>query len=207
MYNADFIATLYYLLAKYATKMNKLISDAHFDKKIELLENNDHLGYAKEFIESEQEEAFAIQKVSAIILNHFKLMDQEYIISLNYHSQSEEFRKRLIEIQTQVSIEVYGANYFNEIPESLTKEKTIEIRDFARSETTRIITELSNKISDPMLLQKQANFEIAKLDDVAYIKFGYKSKEVLKAFEKYNLLEEIKKQTQEGDMLVSQVSS
>lgn len=187
--------------------MNKLISDAHFDKKIELLENNDHLGYAKEFIESEQEEAFAIQKVSAIILNHFKLMDQEYIISLNYHSQSEEFRKRLIEIQTQVSIEVYGANYFNEIPESLTKEKAIEIRDFARSETTRIITELSNKISDPMLLQKQANFEIAKLDDVAYIKFGYKSKEVLKAFEKYNLLEEIKKQTQEGDMLVSQVSS
>ena len=110
-------------------------------------------------------------------------MDQDYVISLNFHLQKEVFKNKLIDIQNKVSLEIFGEDY-DKIPESLTKEKAIEIRDYARIETSRILNELSRKFADQNMLQRQANFEITKLDDISYIKYGYTSREVLKAFEK-----------------------
>ena len=110
-------------------------------------------------------------------------MDQDYVISLNFHLQKEVFKNKLIDIQNKVSLEIFGEDY-DKIPESLTKEKAIEIRDYARIETSRILNELSKKFADQNMLQRQANFEITKLDDISYIKYGYTSREVLKAFEK-----------------------
>ena len=72
-----------------------------------------------------------------------------------------------------------------EIPESLTEEVATEIRDFARDSTNEIIRDLSSRITDQNLLQEKISFEIAKLDDIIYVKFGYTNKEVIKAFEKY----------------------
>ena len=115
-------------------------------------------------------------------------MEQDYIISLNHHSKNTEFLLKISKTQEEISKEIFGDSLETEMPESLTEEVAIEIRDFARDTTNGIIRDLSGRISDQSLLQEKISFEIAKLDDIIYVKYGYTNKEVIKSFEKYNLL-------------------
>jgi glutaredoxin 2 len=116
-------------------------------------------------------------------------MEQDYVFSLNFHSKNPAFREKLTKTQDQIANEIFDQETLNPvIPESLTEQVATEIRDFARDRTNEIIGELSQKIKDPNLLQEKVSFEIAKLDDIIYLKHGYRNKVVIKAFEKFNLL-------------------
>jgi hypothetical protein len=116
-------------------------------------------------------------------------MEQDYVFSLNYHSKNPETKVKMLKIQEDISNELFTPEEINPVvPESLTKEKTIEIRNFARDKTSEIMQQSQKGAKDQNQLQDILSFEIAKLDDVIYIEFGYKNKVVIEAFKKYDLL-------------------
>lgn len=188
MYSEKFTLKLYYLLSKYATKMKKTIEERAFETRIELLRKGLHQEYEKEYYAVEKEEMESLKNITQAVLSGLKIMEQDYIISLNFHSNSDKFKEQLLKIQQEISIEVFGDTLEAQVPESLNKELTEEIRDFARNSTNKIMEDASRTYKDQAILQEKLQFEIAKLDDVIYVEYGYRNKEVIKAFEKYNLL-------------------
>lgn len=175
---------MYYLLSKYATRLKKSITESAFKEKIRLLRNNDNQGYAKEFYRAENDEIKELKELTKKILSHLKIMEQDYIISLNHHSKNQEFLLKIQSTQEEISKEIFGDTLDTEMPESLTEKVATEIRDFARDTTNQIIRDLSSRITDQAVLQEKISFEIAKLDDIIYVKYGYTNKEVIKSFEK-----------------------
>lgn len=75
-----------------------------------------------------------------------------------------------------------------EIPEDLTIEKAKEIRKNVQSETQKVMTQLQMQGLPPNEFQEKFMKEIARLDDMVYIKYGFKNNEVLEAFQKYKLI-------------------
>lgn len=137
----------------------------------------------------EKNEIVALKKVTDRVLKGIGIMEQDYVFSLNYHSKNPQFKKDLLQIQGELTTELFSEEELNPtIPEELTKEKAIEIKDFAKENTERVLRELPQKYRDPATLQDEISFEVAKLDDIIYVKFGYKNKVVLEAFKHYNLL-------------------
>jgi hypothetical protein len=187
VYNKEFTLKVYYLLSKYATRMKKSISDQSFNKKVRYIREENEEAYKKEFYKNEKEESVELKEVTNVLLTKLKLMEQDYIMSLNFHSDKPGFKDTLIKTQGDISKELFGED-LHQVPEDLDREKATEIRDFARETTNKIIMELSQTIKDQGILQDRISFEIAKLDDIIYVKYGYKNKEVIKAFEKYELL-------------------
>lgn len=117
-------------------------------------------------------------------------MEQDYVFSLNHLSKNPEFKQELISIQEKISKELFDEEYTNPtIPEDLDVSKAMEIRDFARETTNKILQDYSQLIKDPNQLQDKISFEVSKLDDVIYLKYGYRNKVIIKAFEKYGILE------------------
>lgn len=152
------------------------------------MRDNDEEGYRREVTRGDKIEGEELKKVTDILLKKLKLMEQDYIMSLNYHASKQEFKEEMVTVQNNLSKELFGNLDDISIPESLTREVATEIRDFARSSTNEVIVSLSKQIKDQNVLQDSIAYEIAKLDDVIYLKYGYKNKEVIKAFEKYQLL-------------------
>ena len=153
VYSKEFTLKVYYLLSKYATKIKKSYSDSSFNRKIRFIKDEDEDAYRKEFYKNEKDEADALKDVTNALLKQLKLMEQDYIISLNYHSEKPGFKEEMMKIHTELSKEISTDIESNEVPEDLTKERATEIRDFARDTTNTIIMDLSQKIKGKLGLQ------------------------------------------------------
>jgi len=189
VYGEDFTIKVYYILSKYATRMKKSLNEKSFLNRIEFLRNEDHGAYATEFHNGEKEEAVELKRITGDIMRLLKIIESDYVISMNYHSRKPEFKSKMMQIQGSISKEIFTEDEISpKIPESLDEEKATEIRDFARQTTNKIISDLTSTIKDQSVLNDRMTFEISKLDDVIYLKYGFKNKEVIKAFEKYSLL-------------------
>lgn len=130
-----------------------------------------------------------IRNVTEQILLSIGIMEQDYVFSLNHHSKDPKTKEKMIKIQGEISHELFTPEEINPVvPESLDEKTTIEIRDFARNKTNEIMQQSPKDAKDQYQLQDILSFEIAKLDDVIYLEFGYKNKVVIEAFKKYNLL-------------------
>ena len=196
---------VYYLLSKYATRVKRSLSETSFNKKIRFLKEEEEEEYKKEFYKNQREEAQELDRVTNMILTKLRMMEQDYILSLNYHSEKPDFKAKLIKIQESISEELFGNVDQNKIPDELTKEVATKIRDFAKETTNQIIMDASQKIKDPNLLQERIKYEVARLDDIIYVKFGFKNKDVIKAFEKYELLS--KKALSQSGVPMAQIQS
>jgi hypothetical protein len=115
-------------------------------------------------------------------------MEQDYVLSFSTYSKDPQFKAKQKDIETQITTELFGEKKLHEVPDALTKEITVEIKEFARIEAEKILTQLSSKNLSKEIIQSHYSFEMAKLDDIIYIKYGFKNSEVLAAFKKYNLL-------------------
>ena len=70
----------------------------------------------------------ALKEVTDKVLWGIKIMEQDYVFSLNYHSKNEEFKKSLMAIQEDLTKELFTKDELSpELPESLTKEKVEKI--------------------------------------------------------------------------------
>ncbi|CAI2376213.1 unnamed protein product [Moneuplotes crassus] len=189
IYDQEFSKIVYKTLSKYATMMKHSLNSQSFEQKIEMLRDEDDEGYRKIFFESEKEEISALKKVTDKVLKGIGIMEQDYVFSLNYHSKDAEFKKELMAIQEELTQELFTDDEINPpLPDDLTAEVAQEIKDFAKESTERVLRELPQKFRDANILQNEISFEVAKLDDVIFVKYGYKNKVVLEAFRKYNLL-------------------
>ena len=81
----------------------------------------------------------ALKEVTEKVLRGIGIMEQDYVFSLNYHSKNPDFKKKLLQIQYDLTNELFSEEEINpQIPESLTAEKAKEIRDFAREKTNKV---------------------------------------------------------------------
>ena len=76
----------------------------------------------------------------------------------------------------------------DELPEGLTLEKAKEIRDYAQTETQKILAQVQAQGGNQQNFQEKFLFEVSKLDDIIFIKYGFRNTEVLKSFHKFNLV-------------------
>ena len=89
------------------------------------------------------------------MFEHLNITEQEYVHSYRKHSETPEFKAALDSKDTQVEKEVYP----EDVPEELTREKAIEIKEYAQKETQRIMNELTRSGASPIELQQNIQFE------------------------------------------------
>lgn len=186
--NEDYIVNVFYILTKYVAVLKTLDNNELFEKRIEALKNEQHAEYRKLRVEHDALESKRMTEIQNTILGEFGITELEYTQGYQNSLTSPSFTQKMQAKQTEVVQEVQSMNPDEELSEDLTKEVAIEIRDFAKKLTQETIYKLQATITDQQRFQEEFMFEISKLDDIIYVKYGFKNTEVLKAFKKYNLV-------------------
>lgn len=184
----EFLLNVFYILTKY-TALAKTTEDSDsFNKRIEALKNDNHAEYEKLRKEHDLEENTRMQELQSKVFTEFDTTEQEYMVSFQSNARSPPFLLKMQQLQNQVVEEVQKRNPEEGLPEGLTKEKSMEIRDFARSKTQSMVQDLQRKHPNQAEFNERFMFEVSKLDDIIFLTYGFKNTDVLKAFQKYNLI-------------------
>lgn len=184
----DYILNIFYILTKY-TALAKISEDnKSFEKRIEVLKTGDSEGYEKIRKQWDEEENKKMQEIQSVIFDKFETNDVEYMTSYQSHIMKPTFIQKMQTLQQKVVDEVQNINPEVDVPEALTKEVAEEIRDYAKESTQKVLQRLQTTCKNQQEMSDKFMFEVSKLDDDIYIKYGYKNTIVLKAFQKYNLI-------------------
>ena len=184
----DYILNIFYVLTKY-TALAKISEDnKSFEKRIEVLKTGNNEEYEKIRKQWDEEENKKMQEIQSIIFDKFETNDVEYMTSYQTHIMKPAFIQKMQTLQQKVVDEVQNINPEVDVPEALTKEVAEEIRDYAKESTQKVLQHLQSTCKNQQEMSDKFMFEVSKLDDDIYIKYGYKNTVVLKAFQKYNLI-------------------
>ncbi|CAI2378609.1 unnamed protein product [Moneuplotes crassus] len=183
-----FLFEVFRVLKKYVTLVQSIDGETQFEQRIQLLKDGNEEEYAKlkETINKENDEK--IKEITTTLYQELDFTDLDYATGIQKNAYNPEFSKKLQEIDKEVVEEIQTYHPTNELPEDLTIEKAKEIRVFVQKETQKKLNELQSLGLPQAQFHEKFVKEIAKLDDIIYIKFGFKNKEVLQAFNKYRLI-------------------
>lgn len=186
--NGDYLINVFYILSKY-TAMVKLVEDQDaVNTRVELLRAGKDAEYEKVRRETEEEDNKKMETIQNIAMTEFDITEQEYQMGYQTNVLNPSFIQKLNDVQGEIVREIQSVNPDEGLPEGLTREKAVEIRDFAKEQTQKKLIELQRSVTNQSELQEKFMFEVAKLDDVILMKYGFKNTDVLKAFTKYNLI-------------------
>lgn len=185
--NGEFILNVFYVLTKY-TALSKLIeNEESFNQRIEALREGNDEEYERLRRETDNDENNKMQQLQDIAMADFDTNEQEYVNGYQSNLMQQSFIIKMQTLQQEIVNDLSRPGD-NDIPEELTKEKAIEIRDFAKTETQKTLMQLQSTMTNQAEFQEKFMFEVSKLDDIIFIKYGFKNTDVLKAFQHYNLI-------------------
>lgn len=184
----DFLFNIFRVLKKYVTLVQSIDEESQFEERIQLLKDGNDEEYAKlkETINKDNEEK--IKEITSKLYQELDFTDLEYATGIQKNAYNQEFTRKLEDIDRAVVQEVQTYQPKSGIPEELTLEKAKEIRGFVQKETQKVLATLQSQGIPQAQFQEKFVKEIAKLDDIIYIKYGFKNTEVLQAFHEYKLI-------------------
>jgi hypothetical protein len=186
--SGEFILKVFHVLTKYTAVAKILDNEDAFNKRIEALREGNNEEYEKLRKETDAEENKRMQHLQDVAMADFGTTENEYIQGYQGNLLQPAFIQKMQGLQTEIVKEIQTLNPDDELPEALTKEKAIEIRDFAKAETQKKIMELQSTMTNQNEFQEKFMYEVSKLDDVIFINYGFKNTDVLKAFQQFNLI-------------------
>jgi hypothetical protein len=184
----NYLLNVFYVLSKYTALAKLCESEASFNARIEALKEGKDAEYATLRRQTDQEEAKRMEEMQAIVFKEFDCTETEYMSGYQANFYKPQFVQRMQELQQKVVEDVQTRSPEAELPAGLTKEKAEEIRDFAKAQTQNVILQLQSTMTNQNDFNEKFMFEVSKLDDVIFLKYGFKNTDVLKAFQKYNLI-------------------
>ena len=141
----------------------------------------------KSYLHSPEVEDKHMKEIKNVIFEGLMLAESEYVQSFQKHARNPEFAKLMKQSQEKIAEDILP-DKDSKLPEGLTKEKALEIRDFAKLRTNQIMQQLSAQIQDPTELRAQINYQIARLDDVIFLEYGFRNHDVIKAFNDHGII-------------------
>lgn len=184
----EYVLSVYRILTKYTTLFKINEDDSNFGDRIKLLKEDKNEEYEKTRREQDAEQAKKMQEIQDLVFAEYGSSTQEYMTGYQSHAFKPEFAAKTQKIQNEIVTQVQGTDEEREPPAGLTKELAEEIRDFAKVETQKVLMQLQSTVTDQYQFQEKFMFEVSKLDDVIFVKYGFKNTDVLKAFQFYKLI-------------------
>lgn len=184
----QFILNVYEVMTKYTTLFKICEDESGFQKRIDLLKEGKDAEYETLRRELDADQVQKMQELQNEVFAQFETNENEYMNGYQSHAFKPGFAAKLQETQKKVVEQVQKNDNGADLPEGLTKEKAEEIRDFAKAETQKTLRELQSTMTNQNEFQEKFMFAVSKLDDVIYIKFGFKNTDVLKAFQHFRLI-------------------
>lgn len=187
-FSEEYVLSIYRILTKYTTLFKIWEDDSNFNHRIELLKDGKEKEYEQTRRDQDAEQAKKMQEIQDIVFAAYGSSTQEYMTGYQSHAFKPDFAAKTQKIQNEIVLEVQGGDDETAPPAGLTKEIAENIRDFAKVETQKALMQLQSTITDQYQFQEKFMFEVSKLDDVIFIKYGFKNTDVLKAFQYYKLI-------------------
>lgn len=186
--STDYLLNIFYVLTKYSSLSKMCLDEESFNERIQALKDGNETKYDELRRKADEEEAKHLQDLQNTVFNEFDSNEQEYVSALQASMMNPRFNQRMQESQSKITHEVQNRTPKSELPAGLDREKALEIRDFAKQQTQKTIMELQSKITNQNEFNQKFMYEVSKLDDIIYLKYGFKNTDVLKAFQHYNLI-------------------
>jgi hypothetical protein len=183
----EYILNIFYILNKYTTLFKLCEDKQSLEERVAYLREKNSQKYEEVRKQQDLAETDKMEALQKQVFEEFGCTENDYVTGYQTHSNNPAFGAKMMEYQKNVVNSMQEQNK-KSLPESLTKEVAQEIRDFAKNETQRILRNLQSTETDQTAFNEKFMFEVSKLDDVIYLKYGFKNTDVLKAFHEYNLI-------------------
>eukprot|EP00347_Sterkiella_histriomuscorum_P018892 403343773 len=192
IYTQEFMVVLFKLMATYQTIAKEIAKENSFQQRIELLKAGDKKAYQDCILKRSELMTMLSVEIKDIVFDYFNIITKEYEMAYEKYKMDEEYISKTDAIKKQVD-EEFVDKKFEQLPETLTREKAQEMIDQKQSYMNQVIMRMltagqaSEGGQGVNLSQADMLLEFMKYDDELYLQEGYRREHIDKATQIYQL--------------------